>query len=158
MTTSARLLLLAPLALLCACDDPPQGQPVELPEAVPAAPDVVPPLSGDPVGALTGEYRVAGIDGGEIDTPFAMTLSVTEERIVFDAPCGGFAWDFTLRGTSLSLSRIRAPEPACVAVSRIHSAVFDLAAAMDEATSAVRTPSNGIELVGGGRSLILYSQ
>ena len=40
----------------------------------------------------------------------------------------------------------------------VHPEQQRLATALDAVTSAVRTPSNGIELTGGGHSVTLYSQ
>lgn len=119
-----------------------------------AAPD--PQLS--PVERLTGEYRVAGINGAPVDAPVGLALSITESRIVFDGPCGGYAWDYRLDAANLATSRTVSPDPACLATARIHHLVFDLAKAIDAATRAGRSPSNGIELSGSGQSVMLYSQ
>lgn len=111
-----------------------------------------------PVGSLVGEYRVAGIDGEALDLPFALTLSIDDRSIVNDGVCGGDAWDYRLEGTDLALTRIRSPDPACLATVRVHPAALRLPAAIDAVTRAERTPSNGIELSGGGHSVTLYSQ
>ncbi len=110
------------------------------------------------VGSLVGEYRVAGIDGEPLDLPFALTLSIDDRLIVNEGVCGGDAWDYRLEGTKLELTRTRSPDPACLATVRLHPVVLRLPAAIDAATRAERTPSNGIELSGGGHSVTLYSQ
>lgn len=149
-----RLSLIA-AASLAACSPVAEtaSQPPAAVEAT-AAPD--PQLS--PVETLTGEYRVAGINGAPIDAPFGLALSITESRIVFDGPCGGYAWDYRLDGDNLETSRTVSPDPACIATARIHYPVFDLAKAADAATRAGRSPGNGIELSGSGQSVTLYSQ
>lgn len=117
------------------------------------------PVAGlDPAGEIAGEYRVAGIDGQSLDLPFGLALSITPQRIVMDAPCNGYAWDYRLDGKALSVSRTAEPDPECLARARIHHAVFDLAAAVDAATAAGRDPSHAVILAGGGHSVTLYSQ
>jgi hypothetical protein len=153
-----RLPLLAitlALASLAACSpaDETAPQPSAAVEAT-AAPE----LQLSPVETLTGEYRVAGVNGAPIDAPFGLALSITESRIVFDGPCGGYAWDYRLDGANLAPNRAVSPDPACLATARIHHLVFDLATAIDAATRAGRSPSNGIELSGSGQSVTLYSQ
>jgi hypothetical protein len=111
-----------------------------------------------PVGNLAGEYRVAEIDGADIDAPFGLALSVSATRIAFEGPCGGYAWDYQVDGTRIETARTVSPDPACLAHARIHHLVFNLAEAIDTATQASRTPSNGIALSGVGKSVTLYSQ
>lgn len=153
-----RLPLLAialALASLAACSpvEDTAPQPSAAVEAT-AAPE--PQLS--PVETLTGEYRVAGINGAPIDAPFGLALSIAQSRIVFDGPCGGYAWDYRLDGANLTTRRTGSPDPACLATARINHLVFDLATAIDAATRAGRSSSNGIELSGSGQSVTLYSQ
>jgi hypothetical protein len=146
------------VALLAACSPAPfdradSGGDRPAPEGTGA-----PTVSPTPVGSLTGEYRVAGIDGEALDLPFALTLSIDDRSIVNEGVCGGDAWDYRLEGTDLTLTRTRSPDPACLATVRVDPVVFRLPAAIDAATRAERTPSNGIELSGGGHSVTLYSQ
>ena len=149
-----RLSLLGLLAL-AACGPAPGAGPTISQSAEPPV-AAAPPLP--PVGKLASEYRVAGINGEDIDEPFGLTLSASDDRITFAGPCGGYAWNYRLVETRLVTTRAASPDPACLAAARIHHLVFDLAAAIDAATQAGRTPSNGIELSGGGRSVTLYSQ
>ena len=142
------------LALLAACSPSATDSPAP-PSPAPAK-DEAPPLV--PLGTLVGEYRVAGIDGAPLDAPFGLALSVTEDRIVFDAPCNGYAWTYRLEGAALRTARSSSPDPACLATARIHHLVFDLAAALDAVRSAGRDTSNAVVLSGGGRSVTLYSQ
>ena len=111
-----------------------------------------------PVASLVGEYRIAAIDGKAIDWPFGLTLSIAPDRIEFDGPCNGYAWDYRLKGQALTLRRSASPDPACLATARIHHLVFDLATAIDAATSAGRDPSNAVILAGGEHQVTLYSQ
>ena len=138
-----RAFPLLALAVLGAC------VPVAVPDAV---------SNTLPVTSLAGEYRVAGIDGKPLDWPFGIALSVSQDRIVFDGPCNGYAWDYRLMGRSLQLRRSASPNPDCLAAARIHHLVFDLATAVDAATSAGRDPSNAVILAGGDHQVTLYSQ
>lgn len=154
---NARLSLIC-LVVVAACSPAPDAEPEPAPSSLSAGPSVadIPPVA--PVGKLAGEYRVAGINGEEIDAPFGLALSASDQRIIFDGPCGGYAWDYQLEATRIKTARAVSPDPACLATARIHHLVFDLAAALDASTQAGRTPSNGIELSGGGKSVTLYSQ
>lgn len=150
-----RLPWLALSAAVAACSPAPieraQGGGSAVSTAAPSA-------SPTPVGSLVGEYRVAGIDGEALDLPFAMTLSIDERSIVNEGVCGGDAWDYRLEGSELELTRTRRPDPECLATVRVYPEVLHLPAAIDAATRAERTPSNAIELSGGGHSVTLYSQ
>ena len=121
-----------------------------------AAPDAASGLT--PVSSLVGEYRVAAIDGAALDVPFGLALSIAPDRIVFEGPCKGYAWRYRLKGQALSTTRTASPDPACLATARIHHLVFDLATAVDGATSAGRDGSNAVILSGGGHQVTLYSQ
>ncbi|TAD83766.1 MAG: hypothetical protein EAY70_01780 [Sphingomonadales bacterium] len=138
-----RALPLMALAMLGAC------VPASVPDAV---------GNTQPVASLVGEYRIAAIDGRAIDWPFGLTLSIAPDRIVFDGPCNGYAWDYRLKGQALTLRRSASPDPDCLARARIHQLVFDLATAVDAATSAGRDPSNAVILAGGEHQVTLYSQ
>ena len=122
--------------------------------------DLSPGTSGgaDAVSSLVGEYRVAGIDGAPLDVPFGLVLSVSQDRILFDGPCGGYGWDYRMERQQLRTDRTASPTPACLAAARIHHVVFDLAVAVDAATSASRDSSNAVILSGGGHQVTLYSQ
>ena len=146
---------LASLAAIAGCS--PANDAADVP-AEPAAIEVTTPQPNTPIGNFAGEYRVAGINGAPIDAPFGLALSVTESRMFFGDFCGGYAWDYRLEGTSIEMARVASPDEACLATVSIHRSVFDFVEALDAVTQASRTPSNGIELSGAGRSVTLYSQ
>jgi len=148
------LLVLPFFAALAACNPASKGA-----EASPDAAGESEAVAGlSPVPDLAGEFRVAGIDGTPLDPPFGLALSVSEDRIVFDAACGGYAWNYRLVGRRLRTTQIASPDLKCLATARIHHVVFDLARAVDAATDAGRDTSNAIVLSGGDRSVTLYSQ
>lgn len=143
------------LATLAACSPPANNSPAPTPTPTPEAIEA-PQLA--PVGTLIGEYRVAGINDAAIDAPIGLALSISAQRIVFDGPCGGAAWDYQLAGTRLRTSRVTSPDHDCLATARAYNLAIALVSALDAATQAGRTPSNGIELSSADRSVTLYSQ
>lgn len=118
--------------------------------------------------SLAGEYRVAGIDGTEVGGGIGIALTVTDKLIWFDPRCAGFNWTYTYAGGRLTTDRPQKPRtPGAPLVAGlggatcrigVHPEQQRLATALDAVTSAKRTPSNGIELTGGGHSVTLYSQ
>lgn len=147
---------LAPLAaiLLAAC-----GQPGEQPQ-----PDATPAETAAPLPApesLVGEYRVAGIDGGPLDAPFGIALSITEGRVSSEPACAAFVWSYAYRDGTLDISRrqekLHHPPPK-VCEEPVDPALDKLATALDAVNRAGRTRENGIELSGNGRSVLLFSQ
>jgi len=138
--------------LLTACGEPaaqPQPAPSETPALLPA------PAS------LVGEYRVAGIDGEELNAEFGIALSIDSGRVSFEPTCAGFVWSYAYRDGALDIERrqekLHHPPPPVCAIP-IHPAQQRLATALDAVNRAGRTPANGIELSGNGRSVLLFSQ
>ena len=150
----ARLSLIC-LAALTACGPVTDVEPAKSPSAEPSV-EAVPPL--EPVGKLAGEYRVAGINDASIDLPIGVVLSISDRRMALDGPCGGAEWVYQLAGKRLHTVRVASPDQNCLGTGRSHSLTIALVAALDRATQAGRTPSNGITLSGGGRLVTLYSQ
>jgi hypothetical protein len=123
-----------------------EPQPAGQPAAVSSAP--VPPVR------IAGEYRVAGVDGRDIDLPHAISASIGETRIGVSSQCVEMAWSYRFEGTRLrteavpvvSCDRGRYPEEQAIE------------AAFDAAREVERTASNGIRFSGGGHSVLLFSQ
>lgn len=105
--------------------------------------------------SLVGEYRVAGIDGTEVGGQIGIALSITDGNIFYDPRCAGLEWTYTYGNGALTMER---PADAPVCEIAVHPEKQRLAAALDAVTRAERTPSNGIELTGGGHSVTLFSQ
>lgn len=148
---------LMPFACSPGADDSPVDPPV--PQAAPptnasltAPPD--PDAASEPAIALPGEYRVAGVNGVEIDQPYAITAVITADRIHLTADCLNFAWSYTARGKRIATDRVGV-ESCARGLTAAEQALVD---ALDSATTVLRTPSNAIELRGGGRSVTLFSQ
>lgn len=131
-------------------------------------PTVAPSATAEPIGApesLVGEYRVAGIDGSPLDADFGIALSIEGKRISYEPECAGFVWDYTYRHGVLGTTRApgygptRQPDGSImVCAVAVPPEFYQLGQAIDAATHAARTPANGIELTGAGRSVTLFSQ
>ena len=146
------------ILMLSACGSP-VGTPEDEPaaptptEAAPAEPEIV-AKPAVPAVVLPGEWRVAGVDGGEIDQPYAITASITADHIHVTADCLNFAWSYVAEANRIATERVAvescgrgptAPEEAVVA-------------AIDAAEEVARTPANAVELRGSGRVVTLFSQ
>lgn len=144
------LLLLAPAALLAACQ---QAEDPATTSAHTETPEET--VSSEAPASLVGEYRVAGIDGTEVGGQIGIALSITEESIFYDPRCAGLEWTYTYESGALTTER---PVDAPICEIAVHPEKKRLAAALDAVTQAERTRSNGIELTGGEHSVTLFSQ
>jgi hypothetical protein len=147
MPMTTRTLLLAACCLLPAC------QPAD--QAVPATPGSTP--ASEIVASaetLAGEYRVAGIDGADVNLPHAITASVGPERMEFTSDCIRMAWTYRFE------SQVLVTETAPVASCR--RALLAEEQALSEAVEAAgivrRTEANGVELSGEGHTVLLFGQ
>lgn len=144
--------------LLAACQQPAEAPP---PAPTPSAT----PEPGLPAPAsLVGEYRVAGIDGAALDADFGIALSIDAGRVSFEPTCAGFVWSYAYSDGRLDIERRQealhraGDPPAPVCAVAVAPEQRRLAAALDAVDRAGRTPANGIELSGNGRSVLLFSQ
>ena len=122
------------------------------------------PLADAPA-ALLGEWRVAGIDGKPLGANFGIAISIDRSRISFEPSCAGFVWDYRYDAGTLTTARApgygatrQANGSFMVCAVAVVPELRQLGQALDAATRAVRTPANGIEFSGGGRSVMLFSQ
>lgn len=143
-----RAVLLLSVCALAACqpsEEAPQGA---LDSAEPTSSIIASPET------LAGEYRVAGIDGADVNLPHGITASITDDRIDVVSDCIRFAW--TYRFEEQLLATEEAPVASC------RRALLPEERALREAVEAAdvvrRTPANAIEFSGGERSLLLFSQ
>ncbi len=134
-----RLILAAALAL-SACAAPGGSEPHGAGDAA--------------VAGLAGEYRVASVDGQDIDLPHAITARITHDRIEVESDCIRFAWSY--RRDAQGIATLSQPAASCRrALLPQEQAVSEAFAA---ATTVTRTPANGLAFGGGGRSIVLFSQ
>jgi len=140
--TGRLFLALAPCVLLAACGGAEEAPaPAETPAIASAA-------------ELAGEYRVAGINGSDIDLPHAITASIDGERIHLTSDCVNFAWSYRFEGEKLVTEQV--PVESCA--RGFDATEQELLAAFDVADAVHRTPANAIEISGGGNAVTLFSQ
>lgn len=167
-----RVTALAACALLAACggtEDQPStdaapaatgdaapaatGEAAAAPSAVPVPTDS-PEGPADPAMELTGEYRIAGVDGGDINLPHGITASIGEDRIDVTSQCVEMAWSYHLEGATLETTQI----PVVTCDRGRYPEEEAVAAAFTAAREVGRTASNGLRFSGGGRSVTLFTQ
>lgn len=104
--------------------------------------------------ALIGEYRVAGVDGQDINLPHGITASISDDEIEIQSQCVRFKWTYSITHGVLAASR--APAVSCQ--RGLLPEEEAIARAFDQAEQAQRTPSNGIEFSGARHTVTLFSQ
>ena len=125
---------------------------------VTAAPPPPPASTLAPVETLTGEWRVAGIDGTEFNEPYGLALSGDEASLWWAPRCAQQERRYAIKGREIRFSQVseRHGTPPCL--PGLPARLADVLRALDAATTVGRTPSNGIEISGGGHSVLLFSQ
>lgn len=160
--TPAGLTIFPVLFLLAGCEPrtaAPPPAPRPQPQAVPPAP------AQTSVTSLAGEWRVAALDRQEIGGSVGIAVRADQREIWWEPRCAGYVRSYLIDGTRFSAgppvgTRPRRPgeptPPVClIAPPPQLAGVF---AALDSGTTVARTPNNGIEISGGGHSLLLFSQ
>ena len=137
--------------LLAAC------QRIEAPTPAPSpSPSLAAPSPAAPT-TLAGEWRVAGIDGAPFDEPFGLALSADARLVWMEPRCAGVARSYRITAGRIAFG----PDPAArneVCAIGMPPRTEEVLRALDAAETIRRTPQNGIEISGGGRSLTLFSQ
>lgn len=125
---------------------------------VTAAPPPPPASTLAPVETLTGEWRVAGIDGAQFDEPYGLALSGDDSSLWWAPRCARQERRYVIKGQDIRFAP--PPEmpgsPACL--PGLPARLADVLRALDAASRVGRTSSNGIEISGGGHSVLLFSQ
>ena len=104
--------------------------------------------------SLSGEWRIAGVGGKPIDLGHAISASISADRIKVSSQCVGMEWGYRFEDQRL----VTEPIPLTVCDRGRYPEELAIEAALDAATSVVRTPGNGLEIVGGRGSVLLFSQ
>ena len=162
-----RLVPLAAL-LLVGCSETDQAEPptpTERPASPPAtaadtptaAPSETPAASIaiSKVEDLVGEYRVAGVDGLEIDLPHGITARIDDTGIIVTSGCVKLSWVWFFEGNSLVTEQLFPRESCGRELLPEEEAIVT---AFNSADDIGRTPAGGIEFVGDGHSVLLFSQ
>jgi len=148
-------------ALLAACSANPPGDGedrIYADNVLKNGEPVRPAPSAAPVDAplfLPGEYRVAGIDGADVNLPHALTVSITQSEIRYVSQCITAAWTYRMTGPAIALQPTP-PEPVCDRGRYPEEIAIEQA--FPAAETVRRTAGNGIEFSGGGHSVTLFSQ
>lgn len=150
-------------AVLAACSPPapespaPETPATESPALETAAPESRPEIAEGTMmtpAELVGEYRLAGVDGQDINLPHGISASISAEEIEVSSQCIRFKWTYAITDGALAASR--APAVSCQrGLSPEEEAI---ARAFDQAQQVRRTPANGIEFSGAGHTVTLFSQ
>ena len=155
------------IALLAACAQPgPQPDATTTPTpATGASPAPTPKIQPAPA-TLSGEWKIVAIDGQDFDEPYGLALSASATEIWWEPHCAGMVRGYAIDGNAIRVGRAPSlgpppppgtpPPPVCLI--GLPARLPDAVRALDAATRVVRTPSNGVELSGGGHSLLLFSQ
>jgi hypothetical protein len=104
--------------------------------------------------SLAGEYRVAGVDGADINLPHGISAEITADRIAVTSDCINLGWTYHFQNGALATERV--PMASCRRALLPEEGA--IAAAFDNAGMVRRTPANGVEFTGGGHSVLLFSQ
>ena len=160
---STMILLIT--AALAACQVAPPDAPA--PETAPGAAAPAPTSGPEAtrVVSLEGEWRVAGIDGAELNAPYGIELTGSAQELWWEPRCARVARSYRIDGLAVSFgpplgsppASANAPPPPVCAIG-LPPRMGDVTRALDAATTIGRTASNGIEISGGGHSLVLFSQ
>jgi hypothetical protein len=155
--------LFAAAALLAGCEPATAPQTADFPSTGSISAASLTPAS--PIRTLAGEWRVAGIDGEPFDEAYGLALSGDARTIRWEPRCAGFVRGYRIEGDRIVVgpdpdAPLRQPgkptRPVCTIAPPARLA--EVMRALDAAGMVRRTPSNGVELAGGGRSLLLFSQ
>jgi hypothetical protein len=154
-----RSLALAACGLLAACDsaENPAADPSPTEAREPAnAAGPAPPAEAEPRTSLrlAGEYRIAGVDDGDINLPHGISATIGTNRIDVVSQCVEMAWSYRLDGTALQTTRL--PVVSCDRARYPEEEAIE--AAFTAAREVERTEHNGISFSGGGRSVVLFAQ
>ena len=157
---SFRAIALAALLAACAPSEQVANELVTTPPA--EAPAAAEPA---PIQTLEGEWRVAGIDGEALDQPVGLALSASAQEIWWDPRCAGFVRSYRIEGRKFTTGPHigfvpRKPGEPTPPVCTIAPAprIDEVFRALASATRIARSPQNGVEISGGGHSVLLFSQ
>jgi hypothetical protein len=112
---------------------------------------------------LAGEWRVAGIDGGEFNESYGLALSGSARELWWEPRCAGMARSYRLNGSAIDFGpRAGAPlaggTTAPVCAIAVPPRLRDVMRSLDAATRIERTGENGVLISGGGHSVLLFAQ
>ena len=161
-----RLIPFAAL-LLVGCSEGERAEPpapVEEPVSPPAVtePPVAAPTGALPANApvtdldaLVGEYRVAGVDGKDIDLPHGITARIDDTGVIVESGCVKLSWVWFFEDGRLVTEQLFARDSCGRKLLPEEEAIV---AAFNGAAHVARTPANGIEFSGENGAVLLFGQ
>ena len=164
-----KALALPAVLALAACSSPQPGNDASAsdPAGVTSSPVPSPTAPAEPAPAtLAGEWKIVAIDGQDFNEPYGLALSADAQEIWWAPRCAGMVRGYTIEGNAIRIGRAPSfgpppapgtPPPPVCAIG-LPARLSEAFRAIDAATVIRRTPSNGVELSGGGHSLLLFSQ
>ena len=105
---------------------------------------------------LTGEWRVAGIDGKPLDASYGIALSADFYSIWWEPGCAGQGVSYTITGSAFDAPPPQKPGMVCDI--GFPPELGQIWSALSAAGTIERTPENGVLISGDGRSVLLFSQ
>jgi hypothetical protein len=123
-----------------------------------------PPPVAKSVASLAGAWRVAGIDGADLNEPYGLALGADGQAIWFEPRCARQERLYAIEGGSIRFSVNPELQPGPgkpgvpVCMIGLPPRLGDVLRALDAAERIERSSSNAIEITGPGHSLTLYSQ
>ncbi len=135
----------------------------------PSAPDPVPPAHASPAPSpvtavsLEGEWRVAAVDGAELNEPYGIALTGSARELWWAPRCAFIVRSYRMTGSTIAFGPAlgapkpgEMPPPVCTVAPPPR--MKEILRALDMATTVVRTEQNGVLISGHGRSVLLFSQ
>ena len=107
---------------------------------------------------LTGEWRVAGIDGKPIDASYGIALSADFHGIWWEPGCAGQGVTYTIDGNRFAVTPPRKSGPDTVCDIGVPPEIMQVWDALRASDTIRRTAEGGVEIAGKGRSVVLFSQ
>lgn len=104
---------------------------------------------------LVGEYRIAGVNGTDINLPYGITARISDVEIIVEADCLKLSWSYFFEGTNLVTEQLF-PRDSCG--RKLLPEEEAIVAAFNGATAVGRTSANGIEFAGENSWVLLFSQ
>ena len=162
MRSFATTLLAAAMSACQAAPVIPSQSEASLTEASPAP---APTLTQTPstVSTLEGAWRVAGIDGADLDEAYGIALTGSAKEVWWEPRCAFIVRSYHITGTAIAFGpAIGAPKPGemppPVCTIAPPPKMAGVLRALDAANAIERTPQNGLLISGGGHSVLLFSQ
>lgn len=115
------------------------------------------------VASLSGEWRVAGIDGAEFNESYGLALTGSARELWWEPRCAGMVRSYRLTDSTIRFGPPVGTSPVGTTLHPVCTIALpprlrDVTRALDAATNIERTEANGILISGGGRSLLLFAQ